>query len=408
MSTEINKYIVLYSDFDEINFYNLIKEKYNLSIIKFLLNSENKIKEDNIIQIYPDNYIEELLVKDCLFVMYFSKINRSKILINLLKQMNKYIIFNKESLITDIQLFIDSTFLNKTIKESINNFQNMFDLLISNNSNTSKNIKLEYTKINKNYEDIDEKIFMITYYKNTNDITNIIQKKSIIENSKNKYINKFVIIGKNLKELDIENNNLIFHEFEKDATFKDILEIANKYFENKTICIIRSDIILINQDSLEDVDLENNEIICLSRIERLINGAFVKSEKLNKNFYSTSQDAWILKLPVNIEINQLDKYYFYDKYSELYFNQIFKSNGYKLTNTDKYRILRLLTDNNIDSRLLINDKKIEDNFYLLPDNSINKISINDLINKYGISNNDMYELKCEIINKYFKNKIIEI
>lgn len=215
---------------------------------------------------------------------------------------------------------------------------------------------------------------ILTYYKNfDNNIINIIQKKCIIENLKNKYINKVIVITNNdnmihLKDiLDTQySKNLIIEKFTyNDASYKDIFEIINKKYNNHIFCILRSDIVLPNQDSLGDILMEfednENKIYCISRIERLINGVLIKYDKLNKIFYSTEQDAWIFKSPLNINLDYFNNIYFYEKFSELALNNILKNNNYKIINdSNKYKILRILTDNNIKNRHILNNnyKKI--------------------------------------------------
>ena len=104
---------------------------------------------------------------------------------------------------------------------------------------------------------------------------------------------------------------------------------------------------------------------------------------------------------------------FYNKYSELFFNKILINNNYNVINdTNKLKIIRLLHENNLDNRELIDEKEIdeehEENIYVLPDNSsLSKINIDKLINFIGIDDKELYNLKCYIFNKYFKSKIID-
>ena len=104
---------------------------------------------------------------------------------------------------------------------------------------------------------------------------------------------------------------------------------------------------------------------------------------------------------------------FYDKYSELYFNNILKDEGYNvINNTKKYKIIRLLYENNIENRHLLNIDDTEhiknnlEKICLLPDNnSVDKISIDQILSSCKLDEREMYYIKCELINKYFKNKI---
>ena len=419
-----HKYILIFDDSNNNNSYylKLIKEQYHLEIVKFLLNHEIKTHDDKIIEIYPDQHIEDIIIKNSLFVIYFSNIYRSKNLINILKEFNKFIIFQKDKLEDNLQFFFNNNEKNNIVKDSIINFEIYSESLFKNKINTSnKNIKIAYTKVNKLYE--SNNINMITYFKkdSQNNIINILQKKCIIENSKNKFIKNIVVLGHNLNNEFNENdmlNNIILHNLDANIhnlSFKTIFEIAYKYYNYKIICIIRSDTVLPNQTNLQDMELDiltsKNDLYCLSRIDHLINGTHARSEKNVKVLNSCEQDAWILKLPIDINLDKFENIYFYDKYSELYVNYIFNFYGYNLINDAlKYKILRLMYDNNINNRLLINDvhKIEENNIYLLPEYSlIENISIEQLIQSFNLNNTQLYSLKCYLFNKYLKNKIIK-
>jgi len=430
-----NNYVILYSnntkEFD-IKLSKNIKDNYNISIIKFLFNNEQKINDDNLEEVYIDISIEEILIKKSFCVICISNTIKSKKILDLLKNYNKYIIFNSDKIFDELNLFLkyfnnnDSSSLNNIINYSISNFEEFYNKNNYNNNlnnnKINKNIKLEYTKILKYYE--NEKMNILTYYKNfDNNIINIIQKKCIIENLKNKYINKVIVITNNddmihLKDiLDTQySKNLIIEKFTyNDASYKDIFEIINKKYNNHIFCILRSDIVLPNQDSLGDILMEfednENKIYCISRIERLINGVLIKYDKLNKIFYSTEQDAWIFKSPLNINLDYFNNIYFYEKFSELALNNILKNNNYKIINdSNKYKILRILTDNNIKNRHILNNnykKNNIENLLILPDNdSFNKVSIEQLVQIINLDEKELYSLKCEIFNKYLKKNII--
>ena len=427
MEYKKDKYILIYTDIFDRSLLN-----YNLPIIRLLLNNEEKNNND-ILEIYSDQYTESLLIENAFIIIYLSKFKRSKILLNLIVKFNKYIIDDISNINELIQLFLEKNKLNSIqninsiIQLSINIFKdNYLKLREDQKDNFKKNIKIKYVKVLKNVNNInniinDKKIHIITYFKNSeNNILNTIQKKCIIENSRNKFINKVLVIGDNLKDIFKEANleNIILYPFNDNVSFKDLLYIANKHFENKIICLIRSDIIIPNQDELEDIEdymsSNKNDIYCLSRIERLINGNIQRSRALSNLLYSTEQDAWIFKLPLkNIDsIDYLENIYFYEKYSELYFNNFLKINNYNLLNdTNKYKIIRLLSNDNIEDRLLLDIPFIipeKEDIYLLPDNeSLDKISIEQLVKILNINNKDIYHLKCELFNKYFADKIIK-
>ena len=443
-----NKFIILYidnniyNDFDiEIN--NFLLEKYNIKVIKFLLNTEEKkINFNNLYEIYVDNHTEEYLINNCFFIIYLSKIIRSNNLIDLLYKNKKYIYFfenvilNDEKFKNSLNQFIKNILnfdseLNNNIEENFQNFKIYYENLNKNKDikliiPIQKNILINFNKKNNNIIDENyKKITIITYYKKYDfEILNIIQKKCIIENIKNKNVYEICIIGENLEEEFKEiineykniNKNIILYQYSNYLTFKDLLTIINDNFKNKIICMLRSDIILPNQNDLDDIKLdllstENREIYSLSRIERLVNGNLIKNNNLNKVLSSTEQDGWIFIAPLIINLESLENIYFYNKHSELYFNKLLKDNNYNIiNNTNKYKIIRILYDNNLDNRLLLKNDIVnfKDNpdIYLLPENNlIDKISLDNLLKLFNLDNNEIYNIKCDIFNKYFKNII---
>jgi len=312
------------------------------------------------------------------------------------------------------------------IKNNLNEFSLIYLNLLNNNTDKKSLEKnINYTLIKNSKINEVDKINILTFYKKTDiNILNIIQKKCILENLKNNNVSKIFILGDNLNDelkdiLEInqpENEKLVLNEFNKNISYKDLIEFLNNNLRDKIVCIIRSDLVLPNQDELNNIEIDiissNNEIIAISRIDRLINGNLVKSDKLNKILYSTEQDAWIFRSPLKSNfLDSLDNVFFYDKYSELYFNQYLKMNDYNIiNNTNKYKIIRILHENNVDTRLLLNnDIKINNinDIFLLPDNnSFDKIPISDLLKFCNLDDNDIYEIKCSLFNKYLKNKII--
>ena len=420
-----NKYIILYVDDDVYNedinnkLLNDIKNiNSDLNIIRFL--SKNDSKQNlSLTQIYPDFYTEDILIKNCLCVLYISKNNRSENLISFIETYNKYVIYEEVftlNIINDI--YNNDEEKVELLKEYKNNFKNIYESLTKyKNMDTDRNIKLEYNKIlnDSDINIIDNKITVITYFKNLDiNILNVIQKKCIIENVLNKHVFKVIVLGNNISDefKDMYNENLQLIELDKNVSYKDLLDIANKLNKESIVCILRSDIVLPNQNELEDLHFElssNNEIYTLSRIERLINGNLIKSPKLNKTLFSSELDAWIFKSPINIDVNIFDNIYFYTKYSELYFNKLLIDNGYTIiNNSSKLKIIRILYENNIENRLLLDNENININdVVLIPDNEIIKrLSIDNLLNIYNISNDEINNIKHEIFNKYLKTKII--
>jgi hypothetical protein len=428
---DIDDYLLIYIDSDrDESIIAKIKEHTDLKIVKFLLNTEDKkyLDDENIIEIYNDSNIEDLVIKDAEFVIYISNKKRSNNLIESLKKYKTIIIYEEDE-IEELDVDGLKDLNDDDILEIISDFEILYNTpdinLSEGNSSFSKNIDISYNKLSNNTD--TDMINMITYYKKSDkDILNTIQKKCIYENLNNNNISRVHIFGSNLKEefQDIfkefnSKKEIILNELEENVSFKDIVDYANSKLLNKIIFVARSDIILPNQNELDDLKFDltnNNDIYSLSRIDRLINGNLVRSDKLNKILYCNQQDAWIFKSPLNIDDddnNDMKNILFYDKYSELYFNKILINNNYNVINdTNKLKIIRLLHENNMDNRELIDEADIdeddEENIYILPDNSsLSKITIDKLINFIGIDDKELYNLKCYIFNKYFKNKIID-
>lgn len=313
---------------------------------------------------------------------------------------------------------------NKTFKEYIQDrmsknretfIENYKKLEVEDKEISEKNIILQ--NIKKNNEFSDNKIQIITFYKQSPiNILNIIQKKSIIENLKNSYVSKVLVLGNNLQEefKDLKDNkNLVLYEYNKNVSFKDLIDIANNTYNNKVVCILRSDIILLNTGELNHIKIDfydKNIVYCLSRIERLISGDLTRCNKLNKIFYSTEQDAWLFKSPLNIQTDKLSDVYLYDGLSHLYLNKTLIDSRYNIiNNSKKYKIIRILYENNLESRPLLNFNitiNNSDNIYLLPDSdSIDNISVENIIKLANIDNEELYKLKCHIFDKYIKKRI---
>lgn len=161
-------------------------------------------------------------------------------------------------------------------------------------------------------------------------------------------------------------------------------------------------------------EVKKKFVYTISRLDRLLNGNLIKYNKLNNILFSTEQDAWIFKSPLYIDSDNINDLSLNDKYSELYFNNILKKNNYNLFNyTDKFRIIRILHENILDSRPLLTNNidktrlmEMENTINLVPDNSINNVSIDSMINMFNIDANELYLIKCELFNKYYKNKLL--
>jgi hypothetical protein len=135
---------------------------------------------------------------------------------------------------------------------------------------------------------------------------------------------------------------------------------------------------------------------------------------LSNNLFSIEQDGWLFKAPLifNKETyNLLENIYLYNNYDHLSLNNILIKNNYFVVNNAIFKILRIMSNNDIDKRYLLIEKDIKeyniDDIYLIPETEIiNKLSFEHLIKISGIDDNEIYKMKCYFFNKYLKNKII--
>lgn len=448
------KYIIIYGNSSNERDQEIIiklSNKFNFKIYSFLqLNETRLINEsgesyDNSNKLIPgleeivyvDDFTEDIYINEAEFIFCLNNLYCSfSNIINIIKKYNKENIFYDFTNLNNLDDLDDFQNSEKYKYNALINLTEDPHLDLSNQDNLSQNQyesvetlqKININLIIKKNNITKNGIIIITYFiKSDKKILDIIQKKCIIENLKNTNVEKMMVIGNNLeeefKDTDILNHpNIFIYQYEENISFHNLIDFASTFFENKIICILRSDIILLNQITLNDLELDllldKNQFFALSRIERLINGNLVKCDKLNKLLYCTEQDAWIFKSPLKLNLEKnlnidLNKIYFYDKNSHLFLNKVLKDNDYNIiNNSKKYKIIRILHENNLDSRLLYdNNSNITnlDNIYLLPDNEIlEKITFEQLLNMVKVDENELYKIKCDIFDKYLKNKIFKI
>ena len=270
------------------------------------------------------------------------------------------------------------------------------------------------------------KLHIITFFKEFEDdeIMNSLQQKCIIENINNKDVKSIAIIGKNLEKYfsnitipnkDNSNKNIILIESDvTNISYSYLFSKVNEIYDNKIVCIIKSDIVIPNQDSLENIEFlfleKKNTILALSRFERMINGHIIKTPELNSIFYATEHEAYIFITPMNIDFRAMDNLYFYNQYSNLEVNNILIKNNYKLLNdTKNYRILRLCIDNDVGIRKLINNRDIKeinkDDIYLLPENMMfDNFNLQHLAMVLKMDDEDINEIKIYMLSVLFKKK----
>ncbi len=463
------KYIIIYYQENDNNnlFLTKILKYEEFLEYKIILLYKNKkdstFSNERIIELIYDDNVEKYFLEEPFTIFYITDDIPSQILINFLKNNEEIMFFYKEN---DNNIFFNSN------EENINseNDNNSEDDSEDEDDNESKNKNEEYeideedsmniyNNTDKNifinkYESSDEKklnqtpnilvqktknenndfihntdnskLHIITFFKEFEDdeIMNSVQQKCIIENINNKDVKSIAIIGKNLKKYfsnitisnkDISNKDIILIEYGvTNISYSYLFNKVNELYDNKIVCIIKSDIVIPNQDSLENIEFlfleKKNTVLALSRFERMCNGNIIKTQELNSIFYATEHDAYIFKTPVNIDFSSTDNLYFYNQYSNLEVDNILIKNNYKLLNdTKNYRILRLCIDNDIGIRKLINNIDIKevnkDNIYLLPENMIfDNFNLQHLAMVLRMDEEDINDIKIYMLSVLFKKK----
>jgi hypothetical protein len=456
------KYIIIYYQENDNNnlFLNKILKYNEFLEYKIILLYKNKkdstFSNERIIELIYDDNVEKYFLEEPFTIFYITDDIPSQILIDYLKKNEEIMFFYKEN---DNNIFFNTNDENNNENnndiqdedenESKNNneeyeideedsmniynntdkniFINKYDSDNEKKSNqTAINILMQKTK-NENNDFINNtdnsKLHIITFFKEFEDdeIMNSVQQKCIIENINNKDVKSIAIIGKNLEKyfsnITIQNKDIILIQNNvTNISYSYLFNKVNELYDNKIVCIIKSDIVIPNQDSLENIEFlfleKKNAILALSRFERMINGNIVKTQELNSIFYATEHDAYIFKTPINIDIgfNSMDNLYLYNQYSNLEVNNILIKNYYKLLNdTKNYRILRLCIDNDIGTRKLINNIDIKeinkDNIYLLPENMIfDNFNLQHLAMVLKMDEEDINEVKIYMLSVLFKKK----
>jgi hypothetical protein len=466
------KYIIIYYQENDNNnlFLNKILKYEEFLEYKIILLYKNKkdstFSNERIIELIYDDNVEKYFLEEPFTIFYITDDIPSSILINFLKKNEEIMFFYKEN---DNNIFFNNNEENIIIKDN-NDFQDEYEN-DNDNDNESKNNNEEYeideedsmniyNNTDKNifinkYESSDEKksnqilnilmhktknennnfihntdnskLHIITFFKEFEDdeIMNSVQQKCIIENINNKDVKSICIVGKNLQKYfsnitisnkDIPNKDIILIEYGvTNISYSYLFNKVNELYDNKIVCILKSDIVIPNQDSLENIEFlfleKKNTILALSRFERMCNGNIVKTQELNSIFYATEHDAYIFKTPViSIDFNLMDDLYFYNQYSNLEVNNILIKNNYKLLNdTKNYRILRLCIDNDIGIRKLINNRDIKevnkDNIYLLPENMMfDNFNLQHLAMVLKMDDEEINEIKIYMLSVLFRKK----
>ncbi len=402
----------------------------NITLIRYLKpNDEKYILEENnnnFYQEYFDELNEEEFIKKTKFIIKLEKDEIKESFEFLINKYNIKVYEDNEWNDNNFEEFLNENIeINQEKRRKNKEEQKKEDNNIIKNKKFSIEKEIEKEIIGK--IDKNDKINLITYVRKIdNEIIYNMQFKCILENYKNKNVQNILVMGNQVESYfskinfeKIENKKIILvNDDDDNITFKDLFDLSNELFSNKIVMLIRSDIILLNNPEWENLHLEfylgNRKMYCLTRIERDINGRFIRIPPNQNLFGGTEQDGWIFKTPLDINRNinkgSIENHDFYEKFSELYMNKYMIENNYELiNNVQNYKIIRITPHQDLRIRdyIKIAKQPIEkEDFYFLPEKTvIDKLSIEQWFDFCQIDEEEKYKWKIEIMNRSLKNKI---
>ena len=188
-------------------------------------------------------------------------------------------------------------------------------------------------------------ILVSTYYKSNNSERQKELDKCLIKNIENKYIKKIYLLNDSLYDLDFINIKISINQeipknkveqiiISNDKNYKlkynDSINFINENL-NDQICILsNSDIYFDNSLSKINNKIINNSLLALLRYDETIEGN-KKIFKRNDYPRNDSQDCWIFRSPLKVDIDKLDFSFGTLGCDSIFANIIYES-GIKLSN----------------------------------------------------------------------------
>lgn len=289
------------------------------------------------------------------------------------------------------------------------NKQRLRELINHNDCNIQMIITKKHNEVLNYYNGI---LDIITFYKEPNDLLVIRQHLA-------NYLTRKVHIicsEENMNQLVCEGDESHLSDYKYKisfaidcTTFGDILRYCkDNGLINNCICLIMRgrwiDDNFENRDGWINVlkECNNSRILYAISQTEIQNGVKWKDHNMNKLLYANFQSCWIFKLPIN-PFKNID-FPIGMKGSDVLISHRFKSAGYCVIN-DSLNVR--IYHNNIDGSLY-NSDEIENEItdmrngrYLVPDyTGLKLLSFDKLIDNLKMTDMEIYELKCEIFNRY--------
>ena len=418
--------ILMMNNNDIINHINIILhiKKKNLDICYFIFYCQKPIPTKTIQQYSINEYEKYIYDSDIVIDMNPSLDNYKNLL---------YCISN------NIPIIVNKKFTSIDCKEML--FEGIDDIINILNKNDLYNYTQHIKELNSKMKDIIELEYKMDIKKNINyeiiktrnsnhilnlytflvDLNDNYRLKDYIEcitrNIQLQFLNKIYLFVR--KDYNIEyipnkildNSKVILINVD-NYNIETIFNVVNKN-ESDINCILNLDIYINNSDVfceyINNLIKNNKNVYCLSRIES-DKEKYWELAKLKNLYYSLTQDVWLFK--GKIDISRLNKNIILGNvWNDIIFNNYLYENNYNLINIIQEKtVVRLDTytlhkKEYIDPIRTMNENinLSDEKYHLLPErNSIQNCSIDNLIAKLNINDDQIYDIKKYIMNKYIK------
>ena len=401
--------------YNEINENIFIKNAYIIIFFGFNINILNKIETSYLYKRATIMYAENInMFND--FAIATDKIESIITFITTNWDKSNLLIKYVEEHHNELDHFVRSLQIKKKLDDSMpvqTPAQTPSQTPLQTPNDIQKNIKVNYKK---GVDITNQKDFIniLTYHY---DIENNQRKADILEcvkiNLENPNVKQYYLFvedgkEKNLNSIYLDNTKVTIVKCNKEKNFKELFSYSNNTLRDEIICILRPDIFLPNNDSLDILMsylITEKRFYSLSRLEKRLDGVIWKVPELMESYYCDSQDAWLFKSPIDIKVD-LD---FDQKKSNIKLNKCILDAGYfPINDTDKFKVIGLNSISTPDVFRTNNNKpttSVDADVYYLPETmGVISMSIDALINKVNLNTEQEYLLKCDIFNKLLQLK----
>ena len=214
-------------------------------------------------------------------------------------------------------------------------------------------------------------ILVTSYYKSSNKDRQKEIDECILKNIDNPMITNIYLLNDKIYNSRILKNDKI-KQFniikENKLLFKDAIEFINSYCHNENVILSNTDIYFDETlELLEDFNL-NNKVLCLLRHDVNIDGKIDIFRHFGEPRWD-SQDSWIFKSPLKIDINELNFSFGTLGCDNMFASKLYEQD-YQLYNPS-YSI-KIYHLHNIDERNYNCDDRIHGNYCLIQPHNLDE------------------------------------